>query len=378
MRIAILTRSLTRGGAQVQVVTLSGELARRGHDVSVVVFYGGGALAARAGSNGSKVVDLRKSGRWSFLKPIRRLKRHLEANKTDVVYSFLAMENLFGLVSARLAHTPIVWGVRGAAVSRGQYGLASRVLYGLQFRLMRFADAVICNSRAAANEIPASRARALHVVPNGIDCDKFFPSAEARQAWRARHGFGEVTRVVGIVARLDPMKDHANFLQAAARASMASPGMQFVVAGSGPLRYEVELRELARQLGIADRILWLGEVAETVDVYRGIDLLVSSSAYGEGFSNAIGEAMACGVPAVATDVGDSGLVVGEHGKVVPPRAPDMLADAIVDLLARDDIATRDARRRRVVAEFGVATMVARTEYILGEVAARGSARQREA
>ncbi len=370
MKVSILTRSLTRGGAQVQVVTLAASLARRGHDVSIVVFYGGGALSATASNAGVRVVDLGKSGRFSFFTPVRRLAKHLRDSRADVIYSFLAMENLFGLVAARLVKKPLVWGVRGAGVNRGQYGLASRILYGLQFRLMRRADAVISNSRTAADEIGVSGARALHVVANGIDTDKYSPSAEMRRAWRAMHGFSDDRRVIAIVARLDPMKDHGNFFAAAVRVGKAISQARFVIAGSGPAEYESALRRQAQQLGIADRLLWLGELPETVDLYRGIDLLVSASAYGEGFSNAIGEGMACGVATVTTDVGDGRVVVGPHGRIVPARSPGPLAEAMIEMLSSDDDAARAARRRWIVEQFGVETMVTRTEGILAGVAAQ--------
>jgi glycosyltransferase involved in cell wall biosynthesis len=377
MRVSILTRSLTRGGAQVQVVTLARGLAKRGHAVQIVVFYGGGALDAQAEDSGAKLVQLGKSGRWSLVRPFRRLIRHLKESRAEVIYSFLAMENLVGLAAARVAGCPIVWGVRGAAVNRAQYGFASRILYGAQFRLMRSADAVICNSRAAAKEIPGRRARALHVVANGIDTIRYAPSTESRLAWRARHGFDDSIKVVGIVARLDPMKDHGTFLAAAGLAARARPELRFVVAGSGPTAYAARLRDHADRLALSDRILWLGEVADPLDVYRGLDVLVSSSAYGEGFSNAIGEGMACGVATVTTDVGDGRMIVGSHGRVVDTRSPAQISGAILDLLACDDVAARVARRNWIVGEFGVDAMVERTEKILGAVASRDDANKQE-
>lgn len=369
MRVSILTRSLTRGGAQVQVVTLAAGLARRGHDVTIVVFYGGGALTDDAVRAGVRVVDLRKSGRFSFMTPIRRLIRHLRESSSDVVYSFLAMENLFGLVAAEWVGLPIVWGVRGASVNRGQYGLASRVLYGLQFMLMKKANAVISNSFAAAEEIGYGNAKILHVVPNGIDTEKYSPSMAARRSWRAKWHLPEEVPIIAIVARLDPMKDHGTFLRAAAIVSQEIPEARFAIAGGGPRGYENDLRVQAKSLGISDRLLWLGELAQPVELYRSIDVLVSSSAYGEGFSNVLGEGMACGVPVVATDVGDGRKVVGPYGRVVPPRSPALLAEAILSMLALDDEMSRAARRQWIVDCFSVDAMVERTESILAGLVA---------
>lgn len=368
MNVSILTRSLTRGGAQTQVVTLARGLARRGHNVSIVVFYGGGALTSLANRDGVQIVNLHKSGRYSLLRPLRRLVEHLRKSQVDVVYSFLAMENLFGLTAARVVRKPIVWGVRGAAVNRSQYGLASWVLYELQFRLMPLANAVISNSRAAASEISPEGAKAVHVVPNGIDTERFSPSREARTAWRSAREIPDDTQLIGIVARLDPMKDHSNFLKAGALVLERLQKGLLVIAGGGPRPYEEFLRKSARQLGIADRVIWLGEVADPVNVYRAIDLLVSSSAYGEGFSNVIAEGMACGVAAVATDVGDARIVVGPHGLVVPPRSPDALAEAMIEILNTDNDSSRNARRRWIIDRFGVESMVVHTESILRSVA----------
>jgi glycosyltransferase involved in cell wall biosynthesis len=368
MRISILTRSLTRGGAQVQVVALARGLARKGHEVSVVGFYCDGPLADVVRSDGINLVDLRKSRRWNVYLPFRRLVAHLTASRADIIYSFLALENLFGLAAAKALAKPIVWGIRGASVNRAQYGIASRLAYGLQFGLLRWADAIISNSHAAAAEIASPRLCNLYVVPNGIDVARYSADGAGRETWRRRNDIEPNVPLIGIVARLDPMKDHANFLGAAARVAREVRNAHFVVAGAGPSEYAQKLRELAAELGLGSRIRWLGEVEEPVDIYRSIDVMVSSSAYGEGFSNALGEAMACGTAVVATDIGDSRRIVGGHGRVVGARDPGVLAEAIIGTLADDSTEARLARRRWIAEQFGVDAMVARTEDILRRVA----------
>lgn len=374
MRISVLTRSLTRGGAQVQVATLARGLAARGHDVSVVCFYAGGALAPSVRDSGARLVELRKSGRYSAIAPLKRLLRHLRESRAQVVYSFLPMENLFGLVAARRAGIPIVWGIRGASINRAQFGLASRLLYGLQFSLIRKPDAVVCNSYAAARELEPSRQSRLHVVPNGIDLERYSPSPERRAAWRAQQGFHPDEKVIGIVARLDPMKDHANFLRAAATVARQVPRSRFLVAGGGAEAYAGSLRKIAADLGLDGRIKWLGEVAEPADVHRGIDVMVSASAWGEGFSNALGEAMACGAAVVATDIGDSRKIVEAHGRVVAAGNSPALSDAIVAMIEADSMEARVARRQWIESQFGVDVMVSRTEQILRDVAGDAAAK----
>ena len=367
LNVTLITRSLTRGGAQTQVSALARGLAYRGHNVHVAVFYSGGALGTAIEETGVPVVSLGKSGRWNIVGPVRRLTSHLRKTNCDVVYSFLPLENLLGLLAARLTRVPIVWGIRGARINRAQYGYASRILYGLQFRLMQSANAVISNSHAAVLELGESANGEINVVPNGIDCLRFVPSESQRVEARTRIGVDSSARLVGIVARLDPMKDHNTFLDAAHIVAQRVDGVRFVVAGDGPRAYRTQLEDRARELGIASKILWLGEISDPATIYNGIDVAVSSSAYGEGFSNSVGEAMACGLPIVVTDVGDSAQIVGDLGRVVPPRSPSLLAEAIIGAMTSDRSELHERRHAWIADQFGLNKMIERTEAILSNV-----------
>lgn len=369
MRLALLSRALTTGGAQVQICALARGLAQRGHDVGVVTFYGGGVLERGLPTERLVVQSLDKSGRWDIVRPVRRLCRLIRSNRWEALYSFLSMENLLGLCAARRTGVPIVWGLRGAAVKQDQFGLASRLLYGLQFGLLSRPQAVISNSLSALRDLDIAPDGRVHSVPNGIDTARYDFRPQIRAAFRAERGFDAATPLVGIVARLDPMKDHTTFLRAARQIVEHVAAACFVVAGDGPPDYRRQLQEQARQLGIESRVLWLGEVSDPSRVYSALDVLVSSSAFGEGFSNVVAEAMSSGLAVVTTDVGDSARIVGELGAVVPPRDPQMLAAAVVDVLCGDPTALRTQRRARIVADFGVEAMVVKTESILSSVIA---------
>jgi glycosyltransferase involved in cell wall biosynthesis len=177
------------------------------------------------------------------------------------------------------------------------------------------------------------------------------------------------------MARLDPMKDHANLLRAAAGFARENPDARFVCAGDGPLREELE--RLATSLGLADRVVWAGEIADARAAYNAFDIATLSSAFGEGFPNVVGEAMACGIPVAATDVGDVRLIVDAQGEVVPPRDPDALRAAwgrLRQRLAREP-ALPAAVRGTIVASYGVEVMVRRTEDILIRLAAERPAQE---
>src|SRR4029077_4593796 len=114
---------------------------------------------------------------------------------------------------------------------------------------------------------------------------------------------------------------------AAARFAREDSDVRFVCVGRGPATYRDELKRLAGSLGLADRVLWADEVADMKAVYNAFDIATLASAFGEGFPNVVGEAMACGIPGEDTDVGDVGAIAAGSGEVVPPRNPYLLCAA---------------------------------------------------
>jgi glycosyltransferase involved in cell wall biosynthesis len=369
MKIALVTRSLTRGGAQIQLMVLARSLAGTGHDVTTIVLYPGGPLQQILESVGVRVCCLEKAGRWDLISPVRRFVRLVRRERFDVLYSFLALENLLSLVVARATSTPILWGLRGAAQDVGQFGCASRLLYALQRLLIGAPDCVISNSYAAVAELPVRSRLQFKVISNGIDTDRFRPDSESRRDVRGRLGILEGQKLIGCVARLDSIKDHPTLLRAAAIVLSRRRDVRFVVVGAGPTEYAAALRQLTRSLGIEAAVMWLGERSDIERVFSALDVYVSAS-LAEGFSNSLAEAMACGVVPVVTRAGDSARIVGAHGGIVEVKAPDSLAAATVNWLDRDSPAARTARRTWIVNEFGIERMVDETLQAINEAARR--------
>jgi glycosyltransferase involved in cell wall biosynthesis len=252
-----------------------------------------------------------------------------------------------------------------------QYDWLIRFMDAAQGQLSRFADLMICNSYAGLKHVQASgsRARRAIAIPNGIDTDRYRPNPTARREIRREWGIATDERVVGLVGRLDPMKGHPTFLSAAAKIIAECTRVRFVCISQGPEDYGHQLKELANSLGISERITWSSGRDDMPAVYPAFDVLVSASIYGEGFPNVVGEAMACGVPCVVTDVGDSAIVVGDQGEVVPTEDPDVLSAAILRTIARIDGHLNDSKaiRSRIVETFPVSSMVDRTEAALLEL-----------
>jgi len=186
------------------------------------------------------------------------------------------------------------------------------------------------------------------VVPNGFDCELFRPRPEARQWLRGELGVPEETRLVGRVGRLHPVKDYPGFLEAAGRLESS---LHWVLVGSGLSPENTELADLIRRHGLEERCHLLGERSDLPQIVAGLDLSCSSS-LSEGFPNVVAEAMACGVPCVATDVGASAEIVGETGRIVPPGEPASMAEALDELLrlSREERALLGAAARERIQE----------------------------
>ena len=188
-------------------------------------------------------------------------------------------------------------------------------------------DLVLCNSNAGrvAHERLGYRPPRWLVIPNGLDVDRFAPRPDERATVRSELGLEEASFVVGMCARVDPMKDHDNFVKAAAMFVETAPEARFALIGAGTNEQGSALDRAIRESGIAERFVRLGLRQDLCRLHAALDIATLSSAFGEGFPNVLAEAMACGVPCVATDVGDSASIVGDTGLIVPPHDATALA-----------------------------------------------------
>jgi glycosyltransferase involved in cell wall biosynthesis len=337
MKILFLTRKLLRGGAERQMVELAKGLKARGFEVGVVVFYLGGALDEELRVAGVPLHGLAKGGRWDVVGFFVRLVRLLRREAPSIFYGYLPMANILTALSKPfLPATCIVWGVRASNMIPSFYDGLSRIIYRIEIWLSRIPDLIIANSVAGAGHarekgFPADR---TVVIPNGINTDRFRPLKEAGQSLRAEWGLDENVKVVGLVGRLDPMKGHSTFLRAAALMAKRQDDLRFVCVGDGPNAYRLSFAALGRELGLDGRLMWVGGYDDMYSMFNAFDILCLSSGFGEGFPNVVGEAMACGVPCVVTDVGDSAVLVGDSGVVVPPDDPEALASGCERMLCR--------------------------------------------
>jgi glycosyltransferase involved in cell wall biosynthesis len=364
--LVLLTRSLNFGGAERQLVTLANAIDKSRFKVTVVTFYGG-PLENDIDRERVQVITLGKKGRWEVLGFLIRLARLLKKLKPDVLHGYLGTPNVLAvLFKPLLPGARVVWGVRASNMDLKRYDWLMRLHYRVECALSRFADLIIVNSRAgcehaAKHGFPREK---MIVIPNGIDTERFHPDAgaagRALEEWKVAQG----ETLIGLVGRLDPMKDHPTFLRAASLFSSQRKDVRFVCIGNGQEPYKNEMMALAEQLGLSGRLIWAGSRNDMPAIYNALDILTSASLFGEGFSNVIGEAMASGVPCVVTDVGDASWIVGETGIVVPPNQPEALVEGWKRCLERNGGEPGAQARSRIENNFSVMQLVERTEAAL--------------
>jgi len=367
MKIVFVIRALGVGGAERQLVCLAQGLKAVGWRVTVVVFYGGGALEHDLESSGIPLINLKKRGRWDVLRFHRDLSRVLREQDADVIHSYLPGANIATVLTRRFGGSvPVVWAVAASNMDLSRYDWFSRRVSQLEGWFSRYADLVISNSESGAAHAVARgfSARQIVVITNPHDTEYFHRDASGGERVRRELGIGRDIHVIGLVARLDPMKDHPAFIRAAAVLRKLRDDLCFICVGEGPAEYRQRLLDLARAESMDDCIIWTGARNDMKAVYSALDINTCSSSFGEGLPNAVGEAMACGVPCVVTDVGDCARIVGATGEVVEPGSPAALAEGwqrMLQRLAVEGDGLRALTRSRIVDHFSKERSVAETD-----------------
>jgi len=374
IRVCFVTRALTAGGSERQLVNVAARLDPARFEVVVATFYAGGILQDElSGHPHVRVVTLGKRNRWDLAGFAARAIRVVRRLQPDVACGYLPTANEIALLAGRLAGCGVVWRVGVAGMDLAPYDWAWRVGFGLGRWASRWPDRIIVNSQAGLEHHRAAgwSVRRMVVVPNGIDVERFRRDPVAGAVLRAEWRVPVDAPLIGLVARLDPVKDHPTFLQAAARFAAACPSSRFVCVGDGSPAYAAGLRAEAERLGLGGRLVWAGARRDMTAVYNACDVITLCSR-AESFPNALGEAMACERPCVASAVGDVPILLGDTGTLVPVADAGALASAWRAVLARpahERCAIGARARDRIVKEFALDRTVEGIGAILTEVAA---------
>jgi len=360
MRVLIIISGLGTGGAEKQLSLLIGELVKSSVVVSV--------LALRGGSVKSEIeaigvpVQVMTSIAWvdipaSFIELVRIAK----AFRPDVVQGWMYHGNIVASLVQRWAapRSRLVWGVRQSLYEIAREKPLTQAVIRASAWLSTGPDTIVYNSQTARDQHEAAGfANACgRVIDNGIDAQKFQPDDAARLSVRDMLGLTQNTLLIGLVARDHPIKGHEVFLRAADLLLKKRSDVHFLLIGNGVTKDQPAFVRLLNDVSVGQRLHLLGERSD-IPVFTAALDIASSSSWGEAFPNTVGEAMSCGVPVVATDVGDVRRIVGDAGIVVPSGDAKAMAQAWHRLL--DDSKKRQTMgeigRERVLSLFGVTAM----------------------
>jgi glycosyltransferase involved in cell wall biosynthesis len=366
-KIVHIINSFEYGGAEMMLGNLLARADRARFEPVVVSLIDAMTLADRVVAAGVPIRVLGMKPGVPDPRGVARLARLLRRERAGVIQTWMDHSNLIGGLAARLStRCPLVWGVHHANHLPGLTKRTTLMTVAACARLSRgVPSAIVCCSEAArtAYRERGFAAAKLTVIPNGFDTEAFRPDPSARDSVRRELGLGSETRLVGLVARYDPFKDHANFLRAAGELGAAYSDVHFLMCGQGVDESNAALVAQVEGLGLRGRCRLLGPRRDVARIQASLEVAASSSV-SEAFPLAVGEAMSCGVPCVATDVGDSALIVGDAGRIVPPRDPGALAGAWRDLLDLDPDPRRrlgSAARRRIRERYDLEVITRRYE-----------------
>ncbi len=357
---------LSIGGAEMMLLKLLQTTERGTARAGVLSLSEGGVLADDIRTLGVPLRHIPMPGGFPSPGFSRRFREAVEEFRPDAVMAWMYRANA---VCSQLVPRgiPVIWNVRQSLDHNSSQRLLFRFTRRVNLWISGRPRMVIYNSRASHQQHLefGFRAADQRVIPNGFDLERFQPRPEARARLRGEWGIEESDLVFGIVGRFHPIKDHLGFVRAAGLAVLQEQAgaarMVFVMVGRGLDTDNHKLMTEIRAAGIEERVRLLGEQRDLPALYSAFDVQVSASLV-EAFPNVLGEAMACGLPCVATAVGDSAWVVGETGRVVAPERPQLLAQAMVELaqlVPEERRALGAAARTRVQQEFGIASVARR-------------------
>ncbi len=374
-RILHLIAGLDTGGAEMMLLKLLSRMDRTRFDSMVVSLTSNGTLLESFKSLGIPVYSLGMS-RGGVPSPVTlyrliRLGRQLQPN---LIQGWMYHGNFASqLMNAFLPKpVPVLWSIHHSIKNLAFEKRLTAGLIRLSARLSKRPEKIhyVAKSSAGQHKELGFSAKNNVIIPNGYDTDRFVPSEQSRIQIRKELGLPATTPIIGHLARFHPMKDHANFIQAAGFLSQSFPDVHYVLAGQNVDSENKVLKDLVDKLNLSEKIHLLGLRKDVPQIMAALDIFANSSRFGESFPIVIGEAMSCGVPCVSTDLGDTAWLIGDTGKIVPIEDHKALAGAWKDLLdlgCEGRKALGEKARERIINNFSLGKIVSQYEMLYKDV-----------
>ncbi len=373
IKVYHIITGLDTGGAETMLYKLITRIDQGIFENTVISLTDIGPIGRKLTAVGIPVCSLGMRKGPTGLFRVGYLARRLRHDRPSVVQTWLYHADVAGGLAARAAGgIPVIWNVRQSNLEQAVNKRWTIVLAKLCARLSRrLPTRIVCCSESARTthiDLGYEESKTV-VISNGFDLKAYSADPEARASVRQELGLPVDALLIGRVGRFDPQKDHRNFIRAAEKITAERPDACFLLVGKGVAWENRELSSCIDDTGIRDRYHLLGRRDDIPRLTAAMDIAVSSSC-GEGFPNVVGEAMACEVTCVVTDVGDSAYIVGETGRVVPAGDSEALAAACLNLLDMDDSGRKalgQAARARVAKLFNLPVVVKQYEQLYQEI-----------
>ena len=340
-KIVFITPGVETGGAEKQLALLAKGLSQNGFAPLIIALSLSEGRQRLSDFDGLKVVEINCRKLSQLASAMWKIRRTVKDHKPDVVQGWMYAGNIMASIIGVGIEAQVYHSLRASNMDAKRYGRMIK----LNAFLSGYADGVVANSQVGANHhISCGFSSAkMVIIPNGIDTEKFFPDKKSGASIRQELGVTDDTPLVLYAARVDPMKGH----QAVISVAKLCPGIQFIFAGKG-----TEL------LDVPKNVLGLGIRHDMSKIYNACDWVLNISKFGEGFPNVIGEAMACGTPVCANDVGDSWRIIGDQGHKLGTVSPEGIAKELRTLVKRHSSPTKqNCISRHISKHFSIAKMV---------------------
>ncbi|WP_310482041.1 glycosyltransferase [Chamaesiphon sp. VAR_48_metabat_403] len=371
MRVLHIITDFDDGGAQAVLCRFV--TADRKDEHQVISLMNIGAYGERILEMGIKVYALDMPKSQLTIDGLIKLYKLIRTIDPDIIQTWMYHSDFVGSIVARLAgKKTVVWGIHNTNLDPAKTSKSTRAIVRACGLLSKNLPRKIVSCSQEGVRVHAKlgyQSQKMVVIPNGYDISEFAPQPDSRSKLRALWQIPENTTLFGMVARWNPQKDHANLIAALAelKERVQSP-WHCVTIGSNMSEDNQVLLDLLDRAGVRDRVTLLGIRTDIPAVMSALDFHVLSSAYGEAFPNVVAEAMACETPCIVTEVGDSALIVGDTGWVVPSSDPVGLAtamaaaiQALADLPGLKDRQTKC--RQRIEANFNLQIMIERYQQL---------------
>lgn len=373
LKIVFLITDLDTGGAEIMLYRLLARLDRTKFAPTVISLGRDGPIGEKIRSLDipvlSLVIDPSRPDPLAWFKLVKILRQIHPA----LLQTWLYHADLFGGLAGFLIKVPVIWAIHNSTTDPQHTRKRTLFIVRLCALLSRSIPVRIISCSEKARQIHVEAGydpNKFVIIPNGFDLNDYKPDQETAQTIRLQLGIEPATLLIGMAARYDPQKDHANFIRAARIYHQTAPQTHFILCGEKLTWENIPLSAEIDAAGLRSHFHLLGRREDMPSVFTALNLHTLSSAYGEAFPNVLGEAMACGVPCVATDVGDSSFLIGDTGVVVPPKDPQALADGwgrLLSLGAEERLSLGERARQRILQLFSIVQIARRYEDLYAQI-----------